>query len=64
MDRKRCINCWHGRDGDCKLYSSQCATAVFNRADDPPHWMNVREGLTEAVRIFGKRKEVEDGVQS
>ena len=54
MERRRCANCWHNRDGDCKLSSSRCATQVLNREGSPVHWMSIGEGLEEAIRIIIK----------
>ena len=42
--RKSCSNCWHHMDGDCALYSCNCATAVGNHHQEPPRWMSYSEG--------------------
>lgn len=42
--RKTCSNCWHGRDGDCALYSCDCATEVFRRKETPSRWTSYEEG--------------------
>ena len=56
MERKSCQNCWRNRDGDCKLYSSPCATAVFNKAEEPPRWTSIEEGLEADIKLFGKER--------
>lgn len=49
--RKTCDNCWFGKEGDCALYSSKCATAVFNHANVPPRWLSYTDGEDAERRL-------------
>ena len=51
---KTCDNCWHGRGGYCKLYSSRCATAVSDRVEEPPSWLDCEEGKEELLQMVLK----------
>lgn len=53
--RKTCINCWHGKDGHCSLYSSECVTAVFNKANDPPRWTSHENGEAWEALVWRER---------
>jgi len=57
-DRRKCSNCWHGRDSGCKLYSSRCVTEVFNRVEEPTHWMEFMAGFREEASQMLRKKEV------
>ncbi len=57
--RNTCSNCWYGKEGDCELQSSDCATKVFNKEPNPHWWLSVEEGLIRLIR-----KEVNSGDKS
>lgn len=42
-NRHTCSNCYFW-SSHCTLYSCTCATAVGNRAVNPPRWMSFEEG--------------------
>ena len=48
---KTCSNCWHNRNGDCAVYSSDCATAVTRGSPAPPRWTSYEEGEEMVSRI-------------
>lgn len=50
--RKTCDSCWHNRTGHCSLYSSNCATAVFNQAADPPRWTSYEDGEGQEASVL------------
>lgn len=49
---KTCDDCWHNREGGCLLQSCDCATAVFNKVTDPPHWTSYEEGEKQEARAL------------
>ena len=53
--RKTCDNCWFNREGRCGLYTSDCATAVFNREQLPPRWISYEEGEAAEAWVLGRK---------
>ena len=41
---RNCSNCLF-YEGECSLYSSNCATVIFNKKD-PPRWLPKEDALT------------------
>ena len=43
--KKTCDNCYHYRDGDCAMYSCNCADDIAHHATNPCWWMSYEEGM-------------------
>uniref|UniRef100_A0A6M3LD45 Uncharacterized protein n=1 Tax=viral metagenome TaxID=1070528 RepID=A0A6M3LD45_9ZZZZ len=62
---KTCENCWFYRSGmvlnryHCALYSSECATQVFNHKELPSRWTSFEDGEEMDRLVMGRAVAVE-----
>ena len=54
--RKTCTNCWHNREGDCAMFSCECATDILNHAREPRWWTSYEDGEENEKRVWKGRR--------